>query len=32
LEHKVHGSLSNLEMQNENGEVVRSPIPLRSYL
>jgi hypothetical protein len=32
LEHKVHGSLSNLKMQNENREVVRSSIPLGSYL
>jgi hypothetical protein len=28
LEHKVHDSLSSIEMQNENGEVVRSPIYL----
>jgi hypothetical protein len=28
----AHGSFSNLEIQNEIGEAVRSPIPLGSFL
>jgi hypothetical protein len=32
LEHKIHGSLFNLEIQMKIGEVTRSHVPLGSYL